>query len=511
MDNKLLLVKGITLLYRESTLPSKTENSADLVRTILESVTLPELNISINKDRDILYALKQTALEMCENPLEHEYEVGELLQRLKMNTGDDESLYETLVQGIEPEMSESSIKRAVVNIRKSLQNHFREEKMGEILTAAATKFKYHRDKIKNIHTFVSEVCAQLEPFQIAAVSKDPAIVADVDIGDENSTEEVLQVIKSNSSGASVLKTGLQELNKLLQGGFRRGESWVFGALQHNFKTGFSLTIFKQIALYNKPVMVDLKKKPLLLRISFEDEIDRNIQWLYQSLYENETGKKCITGQLSSKEMAAYIKEKLQVNGYHVRMMRVDPTQWTYMHICNYITQLESEGYEVHLLMLDYLAMVPTTGCSVGPMGSDVRDMYRRIRNFCSPRKITMITPHQLSTEAKQLIRDGRGNFVQEIANKGYYDKCKTIDQEVDGELYFHIEKLNKKSWLTIQRGKHRIPTLIEDDQKFMVYPFHEVGTILDDINGSNTACKKVGGGPIGSGNETPFWEFESPI
>lgn len=511
MDNKLLLVKAITLLYRESTLVTKIENSADLVRTILESIALPEMNITLNKERDILYALKQTALEMCENPVEHEYEVSELLQRLKMNTHDEESLYETFVQGIEPEMSESSIKRTVVNIRKSLHNHFREEKMGEILTKSANQFKYHRDKIKNIHTFVSEVCAQLEPFQIAAVTKDPAIVADIDIGDEKSTEEVFQVIKSNSSGASVLKTGLLELNKLLQGGFRRGESWVFGALQHNFKTGFSLTIFKQIALYNKPVMVDPKKKPLLLRISFEDEIDKNIQWLYQSLYENETGQKCITGQLSSKEMAEYIKEKLQVNGYHVRMMRVDPTQWTYMHICNYITQLESEGYEVHLLMLDYLAMVPTTGCSVGPMGSDVRDMFRRVRNFCSPRKITMITPHQLSTEAKQLIRDGRGNFVQEIANKGYYDKCKTIDQEVDGELYFHIEKLNKKSWLTIQRGKHRIPTLIDDEQKYLVYPFHDVGTIKDDISGSNTACKKVGGGPIGSGDEVPFWEFESPI
>lgn len=511
MDNKLLLVKGITLLYRESTLPGKTENSADLVRTILENIALPELNITVSKERDILYALKQTALEMCENPAEHEYEVSELLQRLKMNTFDDESLYEVLAQGIEPEMSESSIKRTIVNIRKSLHNHFREEKMGEILAKAANEFKYRREKIKNIHTFVSEVCAQLEPFQIAAVTKDPAIVADVDIGDESSTEEVFQVIKSNSSGASVLRTGLQELNKLLQGGFRRGEAWVFGALQHQFKTGFSLTIFKQIALYNKPVMVDVKKKPLLLRISFEDEIDKNIQWLYQSLYENETGQKCITGQLSSKEMAAYIKEKLQVNGYHVRMMRVDPTQWTYMHICNYITQLESEGYEVHLLMLDYLAMVPTTGCSVGPMGSDVRDMFRRLRNFCSPRKITLITPHQLSTEAKQLIRDGRGNFVQEIANKGYYDKCKTIDQEVDGELYFHIEKLNKKSYLTIQRGKHRIPTMIEDDQKFMVYPFHDVGNIRDDLNGPNTACKKVGGGPIGSGDEVPFWEFDSPI
>lgn len=509
MDNKLLLVKSVTLLYRESLIPGKNENSADIVRNVLENIKLADIDISINKDRDILYALKQTALEMCENTPDHEYELGELMQRLKMNCFDDEKLYENFLQSIEPEMNETSLKRTVVNIRKSVQNHFREEKVNEILSKAAYAFRHQRDKIKNVHTWISELSAQLEPFQVAALTKDPAIVANVDIGDENSTEEVFSTIKSNSSGEGVLKTGLTGLNELLQGGFRRGEAWVIGALQHNFKTGLSLTLFKQIALYNKPVMLDPKKKPLLLRISFEDEIDKNIQWLYQSLVENETGQKCITDAISSKEMAIYIKEKLQVNGYHVKMMRVDPTQWTYMHLCNYITELESLGYEIHLCMLDYLAMLPTTGCSIGPMGSDLRDMWRRMRNFCSTRKIALISPHQLSTEAKQLIREGRSNFVQDIANKGYYDKCKTIDQEVDGELYVHIEKLNKRSWLTVQRGKHRIPTLIDDAKKFLVYPFHDVGTIRDDINGSRTDCKKVGGGPVGSGNEIPFWEFEA--
>lgn len=508
MDSRLLLTKSITLLYRESLIPGKTDNSSDLVRTVLEDIKLVEITVTANKERDILYALKQTAIEMCENPYDYEYEKSDLLQRLKLNTYDDEALYETLVSGIEPEMSESSLKRTVVNIRKSLHNHFREQKVDEILSKASYAFKFQRDKIKNIHTWIAEVCAQLEPFQVAVMTKDPAIIADVDIGDEKSTEEVFVMIKSNMNGDTLLKTGLQDMNKMLQGGFRRGEAWVIGALQHNFKTGFSLTLFKQIALYNKPVMMDVKKKPLLLRISFEDEIDKNIQWMYQSLYENETNQKSITDSISSKDMSLYIKEKLQVNGYHVKMMRVDPTQWTHMHICNYITELESQGFEIHLLMLDYLAMVPTTGCSVGPMGSDIRDMFRRMRNFCSPRKITLITPHQLSTEAKQLIRDGRADFVKEIANKGYYDKCKTIDQEVDGELYIHIEKKMKKSYLTVQRGKHRIPTLIPDEDKYVVYPFYDVGAIKDDIYGPPTGCKKVGGGVKGSSDEIPFWEFE---
>ena len=384
MDNKLLLVKSITLLYRESLVQPRNTNSSDLVRTVLENIKLPELNLSLNRERDILYALKQTAMEMSENSPEHDYEKSELLNRLKLNTADDDKLYEAFLSSIEPDLVESSIKRTIVNIQKSIHNHFREQKVDEYLSKAAYTFRHQRDKIKNVHTWLSEVIANLEPFQVSAVAKDPAVVASVDIGDEDSTQEVFKVVNENSSGKSVLRTGLTGLNELLQGGFRRGECWVIGALQHNFKTGFSMTLFKQIAMYNKPIMIDPSKKPLLLRISFEDEIDKNLQWLYQSLYENETKEKCITGSTDTSVMSKYIKERLEVNGFHIKLLRVDPTQWTYMNICNYITELESQGYEIHLLMVDYLAMLPTTGCTIGPMGSDLRDMYRRIRNFCSP-------------------------------------------------------------------------------------------------------------------------------
>ena len=94
MDNRLLLSKTVTLLYRESLLPGKVENSNEIVRTVLEGIKLPEVNVYVSQERDILIALKQTVIEMCDNPIDHVYEKEEVLQRLKMNAGDDEKLYE---------------------------------------------------------------------------------------------------------------------------------------------------------------------------------------------------------------------------------------------------------------------------------------------------------------------------------------------------------------------------------------------------------------------------------
>lgn len=514
MDNRLVLVKCVTLLYRESLVSNKTENSCDLIRSILETIRLPEVIINYNKEKDILTALKQTVLEMCENSVDFEYDKTMLLQTLKGICDADTTLYDLFIQGIETELSEASLKRTIVNIRKSLHNHFREKKVEEILTKSTNDFRFKRDSIRNVHTWISELCSQLEPFQIGAVGKDPAIVSEVDIGNTNQTAVVFEEIKNMENGTSLLKTGWQEFNSMLQGGFRRGEEVMVGALQHKYKTGFTLSLFAQIAMYNKPMMIDATKKPLLLRISFEDDLTNNFKFLYEYFrnHEKRNSPETYNPEASTDKdvIASYIKEKLQVNGYEVKFLRVNPSDWTYMHVCNKITELEAEGYEIHMLMLDYLAMLPTTGCTVGPAGTDMRDMYRRIRNFCSPRKITVITPHQLSTEAKQLIRDGRQNFVKEVEGKGYLAGCKQLDQELDLELYIHIEKFQGQYYLTIQRGKHRGVPVLEDELKYFALPFPKKGPILEDVGRANSAVRKLGGAPIGSGGEeTPFWEFGS--
>ena len=492
MDNKLLLAKAVTVLYRESLITGGIDSSADLVRTVLEAVKLPEINIGVNHDRDILTSLKQTALEMCDNGPEHEYEKTELLQRLRLNCAEDDSLYEAIAQGIEPEMAEGSLKRTVLNIRKALKNHFREQNINTMLMKASQDFKYKRSAIPDVKGWIAQLCAQLEPYQVDVNAKDPAIVGSVDLGDENSVLGAFKELKERNSSAGILQTGWQDINDMLQGGFRRGESWVLGALQHNYKTGFSLSVFKQIALYNKPVMVATNKKPLLSRISFEDELSSNLQTLYQSLKETETGQEVDVKDLTVEEMSAYVTSQLQVNGYHVKLLRVNPSLWTYTDICNKVIEYESEGYEVHLLMLDYLGMIPTTGCSEGPMGFAMQDMFKRLRNFCSAKKILLFTPHQLSSEAKQLVRDGHQDFVKRVQGGGYYRGAKGIDQEVDGELFIHIEKANKRAYLTIQRGKHRIPTIISDDMKYAVLPFNGKGGIRDDLNGERIGLKKVG-------------------
>jgi hypothetical protein len=510
MTPKHLFVSGITLLYYESLLETKHENSEPLVRKIIAHVQLPEVDLGINSGREVLLALKMTAVWMCNHPVDHEYDDVELLQRLQLDVGEDVQIFDAFKTSITGEFSQNKLKKLVTNLRNTLNNFFRDLAVDEIVSRAAYQLKFKRTEIKNMRDFVAKMVSDLDPYQLDALVKDPAIVSEVNFSNAESLAKAYEAVKEIDAGKGILRTGFQGLNRMLQGGIRQGDCGVIGALQHKYKTGFSLTLFKQIALYNVPYMRDPTKKPLLLRISFEDSTELNMQFLYQSLYENEMRQACSEAHLRSKtpvEIAEYVKARMEATGFEIMLLRVDPTQWTYLHLCNKVVELESDGYEIHLLMVDYLNMLPKTGCSQGTAGEDIRDLFKRMRNFCNPRKIPFITPHQLSSEAKQLIRENRMNFVQEIAEKGYYDGCRRLDQEVDWELYIHIEKVNSVSYLTIQRGKHRFPRIIPDSMKYMVLQFHDVGGLLDDINGPDTTLRKPGGGVIGSGNEVPFFEF----
>lgn len=492
MNVRTVLTKIITLIYRTRLLDSDEYDS--LIKTSLETVRTdgPDFNFSGN---NYIKSMK----ELCNSLLEDKEHISKevLIPQLNILLEHDPKLFTAIKESIEPEYDEASNKRIVASLVKNLNNFYREHLAVEILSKVNYDLKFNRSRITNFGDYLKNTIAELEPLSETITSiKDPAVVNEVDFENSDSVNTVFDEVKNLNSNDGVYKLGWQKVNTMLQGGLRRSESLGILALQHKYKTGGTLSIFSQIATLNTPIAtpeeVAADKKPLLLRISFEDNLTNNLQFLYQYLKANEGIQVSSRdfNELSTKEMTDYITSKLTATGFRIRLLRVDPSQWSYLSIINKVIELEAQGYAVHMLMLDYLLKIPTTGCAQGPAGTDKRDLVRRMRNFCSARNILFVTPFQLSTEAKQLIRNGvpEHQFVNEIAEKGYYDSCRTIDQELDIELYLHIFNHKRKKYISFRRGKHRIPTVISDEDKFCMYRFPNLNTpVLEDINGEDSS------------------------
>ena len=511
MDTKLLLVKLITLLYLESKLPDKSNPSTAVATAILTHIKLPDNYTGNDFGRDPLIAMRETARWMVSNPIDTVYDTKEFLQRLRVNVNNDHGLFDAFYSSIGTDYEENALKHTILTYRKILNEYINQAKVKDILKNAYTKAWFQTDGV-DWRFFVKEINESLEPFSsISSVEvTHPSVVSDIMFTSPDDVKNVFNRSIKELDSTGIIKFGWQGLNRMFgpTGGARRGEFIVIGALQHNFKSGTTLEMFKSAAIYNIPRLRDPSKKPLLMRISFENPIEKDMTDLYRSLVENETGIFCDPRHIDTDEATRFVIDRLQNRGWYINMCHIDPSEFTYRDLFERIERFEADGYEVVMLNMDYLPMMSKKGCAQGPAGVEIRDLYRRVRNFTAKRGIITITPHQLSTDAKQLTRLGIDNFVQEIANKGYYDGCRTIDQEVDMEIYQHIVKVNGESYLTFQRGKHRKPLgiITPDRDLYTVYKFEVVGTIPDDVEDIDKSRRTVGGKTINEGGDSAWYD-----
>lgn len=479
-----LYIKIITLLVREIELGENNpnDNSTDLIKTILNLNKGKKLSNLSGGESDLLSDLKQLIITITNDP--DSYTVEMVMESLSIILKDKQELLAIAKKAIEMDMTVSGLKKSIVALRKYLNNYYRDAVATETIMDAAYKLKTDRLDGETKQAFISRLITNLESLTLTTRSKDQGVVDELDIEDEDSMTNVLNVVKDQAEGVIKLKTGWKKLNEMLNGGFRKGECVVINALQHKYKSGFTQSLFMQLAMHNTPVVTSKDKKPLIVYISFEDNADVFTEFMYRYLYYNEFREIPDLTKVTPHDISAYIKAKLTRTGYNVKLLRVDPSEWTYKHIINKTLEYEADGYEVHAVIVDYLAKLPSTGCISGPSGVDYRDMWNRLRNYFSARSTLFISPWQLSTEAKQLIRNGVSdvNFVKEIAGKGYTELSKQIDQVVDLELYIHIANVNRKPFLTVQRGKHRSPTIIDPDKMYFMLPFPHKAPILEDIN-----------------------------
>lgn len=472
MEINLLLSKCITLLYRESQLEALTENSAQLVKAVADKIKINDKVIGLPTRRDASIGLRTLVLDMANHKAGHEYDLDDLLQQIRIITNGDENLYTAISQTLVNELTPSALKRTITITRRAVVNYSRDQRLTEVIARAHTDINFKRHTITDMDSYIRNVILELEVTSSKASQKDPAIIGTLDMGDDDSVREAFSSVVASNSNDLCFTTGWQEVNIGLQGGPRPGDTVVTGALQHNYKTGFTLSLFAHIALYNKPKNKDPSKKPLMYRVSLEDPLRNNAQFLYQLLRYEETGEKVDVTDISVEEMSSYVTGRLQASGYRVIMDEVNPSLWTYQSLINRVVELESQGYAVEVLAVDYLSKIPTTGCIQGSIGDDMMDMLSRVRSFCSANNILFITPHQLSTEAKRLLQTTPPEgFLNAIKGGGYFERTKGLDRIYDIGILIHKCEAPSGDYLHVVIDKHRFPTPIESSAKSFYLPF----------------------------------------
>lgn len=483
-----ILITCVVLLHRERILATpQVYDSRELVKSVLST-------FKKKKDYTLAQGIDTTDMDLVNlvtrmvGDLDGYTDSNVLLAELKVIFKTATYYYEAAKAQIDVEQTEAGMKRSLTFLTSKLYKYYQSTQALQLLNRLT--YNLNNNNInKSVIEDISDTLPQIEALCRTTVGKDPGLMDTLVLSSESDIDTVLNKVKGEAAEGGVLKTGWKQLNRMLGGGFRKGETSIVCALQFNYKSGMVQSLALQLCRHNKPVMKDPNKKPCIMYISLEDELHNVLKFMYRYLYYNENkvlpeGTPDDIINLSADQIQEYIKKHVSINGYELVLLRADPAMWTYQSILTAVNKYEANGYEIHACIVDYLAKLPTTGCDNSIVGNGLRDMINRMRNAMSRKSIAFITPWQLSTEAKQLLRNGISpqNFVKEIAGKGYFEGSKQIDQVVDLEVYIAVARINRKPYLTVQRGKHRGQPILDDADMYFTLPFPYKAPILENIN-----------------------------
>lgn len=508
MDVKALLAKCISLLFREG---QSGENDLSK-QLVLDVITTLKINSNdISGTDSTVNELKNVVLNMVSK--EHPTPYNDLIQHIRIACSSDVVLFESIQDNISFQLDEDELKRTILSYRFELNKYLKEKKATMLLDKMTFDLKFNRDKIGDLNQYMSSNLNGIIDLVNYSGEEIPGIICEVDLSDIDAVAEQFELIRKENDGSRTIKMPWQAMNRMTRGGLRLGQLTTVGGLAHNNKTGVSLSMFISGCIFNNPknLQTDQKKKPLMLLISFEDDMLIVLFNLYILLKENLENVK-ITDEdkqrLSSREAAEYVYKKLSDTGYDIRIIRADSSTWSYAEIQSCILQFESQGYEIHLTLIDYLNLANKNGLSHSRADADIQELFRRTKNFFAAKNIALLTPVQLSPDAMELKRQGNKMLSMQISDGSYYEGCRGLSREPELEIFVDIVKDNGRKYQTFARGKHRGQNDTPEEHKFFILEFQKIGGLRWDVNGTDTSLSKFGSVRNAEGEEEgAFWDI----
>lgn len=460
----------MVLTYRE-TLAQLIETSSDLVLDVFSLVKSDQVKAArFEVDCGIRESLMEYLHNYTSRPVEERLNKNAILKEVKFICRTNEYLYEAFVDQMD-DLDEKENTLAIIALKGNLHAHINDKKIANRLNKAAIRYMYERHTIKDMGAFFNEFITDLRDLTKGNDGEIKGRIRGVRSTDEDSFIEVLDDASDTDTGVTGIKFGWQWFEKMF-GHLGRGDFFNVSALPNNYKSGLLLSLFGQAPIYTKPVMKDPNKKPAVVFWSFEDSIEKKLNLLYRARKFNDGERVTNINATTSKEKYDYLRKVFGVNGYEFIMEEFNPKELTFMDLFDHYNRYEAEGFEIHLLTIDYLLKMPTTGCDNSMVGNDVVDLYERMKAFLSSKGCAYLNAHQLGPGAKRLLSEGiiESSFVKQLVGKGFYDKSSKVNQIFDKEVFTHKITHEGKSYLSVGWGKLR-DGVTPDNAKYFLLPF----------------------------------------
>ena len=519
MNERTTLLNIILALINQSYGSNKNESLLHIVDEAFELIRTPAMVGDGADSGSLLIMLKEFAEELRIQGTKLPYDYNFLKLRIKTLAVYHKDVKDLLQEEIDDLKTKDvdSCNGDYTYYHNTINTFVRESKFQTILFKWACRIRESQQMLQNREEALREMNAELAPYVASSTGFNytdiNGIVSEVDVENEEKLGEIYQEIQELTSSAGVLKFDMQGWNEAFgkNGGVLRG---TLGELQAMSGCGKSETMRKMltgIARSNDPLMIDDKKKPLILYLTLEDTQREAYEKMFTQMYSEEFDVLVDITKFDYKDICAYVSKTLTAKGYHFKVIEGEKHKVTPYDVISLLESLNSQGYEIHALGLDYMLLLDLSNVPGFMDTYKIKNSYGIIGAYTKTRGITCITAAQIDDSAKSLMLES-DEFAKDAVERNYSAGSKYIIHELDWRIFTHVTDGCDGFWYhQLAIGKNRTSRMTPYKDKYAVYRMHMVkdsagvgragGFIKTDFDGesqvrSNTAgnLRSMGGG-----------------
>ena len=226
-----------------------------------------------------------------------------------------------------------------------------------------------------------------------------------------------KIVKKAKRPASILQTGIRQLNSILSPGFQSGRMYCFLGGSGKFKSGTLLNIAEQIRRFNPQIPAyENGLRKCILFITLENSIEETVERIYDMYCEtNGNMRDDDTQQVidALRKNGGY--EFTATSGIDIFMKYAGNLEINTGEIHVYIKELREKCYQPVCIILDYIKRIDSVHNSNGDERVRMSFVAKELKSIAQYYEIPMITAMQLNREGNSIIDAAMRESKQDVA------------------------------------------------------------------------------------------------
>lgn len=266
---------------------------------------------------------------------------------------------------------------------------------------------------------VEEVRKQMTELitELQVTDNDQGLLKEFAFSMDDAAALIDRIVKKSKRPASILQTGIRQLNAILSPGFQSGRMYCFLGGSGKFKSGTLLNIAEQIRRFNPQIPAyENGLRKCILFITLENSIEETVERIYDMYCET-------NGNMRDDDTQQVIDALRKNGGYDftatsgidIFMKYAGNLEINTGEIHVYIKELREKGYMPICIILDYIKRIDSVHNSNGDERIRMSFVAKELKAIAQYYELPMITAMQLNREGNSIIDAAMRESKQDVA------------------------------------------------------------------------------------------------